>query len=85
MDFAFYLLATPASNYTRNERYFERVADLIREKLGAYKPGQFRPSEEDFKPGIKEKIRFFNFSFLKKAIINCLILRLSIATQLSTT
>jgi len=32
IDFDFYLLATPGSNYTRN--CFERVADLNREKLG---------------------------------------------------
>ena len=44
-------------------QYFERVADLNGEKLGAYKSGQFRPSEEDFKPGFKEKIRFLNFFF----------------------
>ena len=59
IDFDFYLLTTPASNYTRNWCYFERVADLNREKLGAYKPGQYRPSEEDFKAGFKEKISFF--------------------------
>ena len=34
------------------------------EKLGAYKPGQNKPSEEDFKLGFKEKIRFARF--LKK-------------------
>ena len=38
---------------------FGWAADLItREKLGAYKPGQNKPSEEDFKLGFKEKIRF---------------------------
>ena len=48
-------------------------------KLGAYKPGQDRPSEEDFKAGCKETITkdFFKL-FIKKVIINCLILRLSI-------
>ena len=45
-------------------------------KLGAYKPGLYRPSEEDFKAAFK--------TFFKKVVINCLILRLSIATQLST-
>jgi len=35
------------------------VAGLNREKLGAFKLGQNQPSEEDFKPGFKEKIRFF--------------------------
>ena len=33
--------------------------------------------------GFKEKIRFFKL-FVKKVIINCLILEFSIATQLST-
>ena len=59
-------------------RYFERAAGLNCDKLGAYKP-------EDFKPGFEEKIRFFRFFkiyFFKKSD-NCLILRLSIATQLS--
>ena len=32
IDFDFYLLATPGSNYTPN--FFERVADPNREKLG---------------------------------------------------
>ena len=45
-------------------------------KLGAYKPGQYWPSKEDLKVGFKEKKIFV------KVIINCLILRLSIATQL---
>ena len=56
------------------------VAGLNREKLGSYKPGQYQPSEEDFKPGFKEKTRFF---FEKKVRV-ILIIRLSIATQLST-
>ena len=62
-----------------HRRYFERAAGLNGEKLGAYKP------EEYFKPGFEEKIRFlriFKKTFLKSD--NCLILRLSIATQLST-
>ena len=37
IDFVFYLSATPESNYTRNWGYFERVADLNREKLGKIK------------------------------------------------
>jgi len=37
IDFDFYLLATPGSNYTRNWGYFERAADLSREKLGKIK------------------------------------------------
>ena len=37
IDFDFYLLATPGSNYTRNWGYFERAADLNREKLGKIK------------------------------------------------
>jgi len=40
------------------------VADLNREKLGAYEPDQYHPSGEDFKPGFKEKIRFF-YRFFK--------------------
>ena len=60
IDFDFYLLAAPGSNYTRNWGYFERAADLSREKLGKIKkPGQYRPSNEDFKVGFKEKIRLF--------------------------
>ena len=42
-----------------HQGYFERVAGLNREKLGAFKPGQYQPSEEDFKPSFKEKITFF--------------------------
>ena len=52
----FYLFATQGCNYTRN---FERLAGLNREKLGTFKPGQYQPSTEDFKPGFKEKMRFF--------------------------
>ena len=52
----FYLFATQGCNYTRN---FERMAGLNREKLGTFKPGQYQPSTEDFKPGFKEKMRFF--------------------------
>ena len=37
IDFDFYLLASPGSNYTLNWGYFERAADLIREKLGKTK------------------------------------------------
>ena len=47
--------------------------------MGAYKPGQYWPSKEDLKVGFKEKKK--NFC---KVIMNCLILRLSIATQLPT-
>ena len=41
--------------------YFERTADLNRENLivVAHKPELYQPSEDDFKPGFKEKIRFF--------------------------
>ena len=42
-----------------NRRYSERVAGVNREKLGAFKPGQYQPSEEDLKPGFKEQIGFF--------------------------
>ena len=42
-----------------HRRYFERVVDLNPEKMGAYRPGQYQPSEEDFKPGFKGKIRVF--------------------------
>ena len=34
IDWVFYLLATPGSNYTRNWGYFEWAADLYFEKLG---------------------------------------------------
>ena len=54
------------------------------QKQGSHKPGQYRQSEENFKADFKEKIGFFKTFFLKKVIINCLILRLSIATQLLT-
>ena len=59
------------------------MVDLSREKTGRYKPGQYRPSEEDFMAGFKEKIRFCH-TFFFKVMISCLILRLSIATLLST-
>ena len=35
------------------------MAGLNCEKRGTFKLGQNQPSEEDFKPGFKEKIRFF--------------------------
>ena len=73
MDFNFYLLATPGCNYTRN---FERVTGLNHEKLSAFKPGQYQPSKEDFKPSFrqsKDKIFLKNF-FYKKSEGNCLIL-----------
>ena len=42
---------------------------ITREKLGAYKPGQNKPSEKDFKLGSKEKNKIFKVflkDFLKK-------------------
>ena len=54
----------------------ESVADLNREKLGAYKPGQYKPSE-DFKPSFTVKNNILKI-FCKSVI--CLILGLSIAT-----
>ena len=66
IDFYFYLLATLGFNYTRNylhQCYFETVAGLNREKLGAHK------AEDDFQLGFEEKIRFFRFilkEFFKK-------------------
>ena len=70
IDLVFYLLATPGSNYTRNWGYFEWAADLQFWKTGKNKkPDQYQPSEEDFKAGFKEKIRFFK-TFFKKASDN---------------
>ena len=66
IDFVFYLFSTPESNYTRNWGYFERAADLNREKLGKIKkPGQYRPSEQDFKAGFLKKDKVFSDFFLK--------------------
>ena len=66
IDFVIYLFSTPGSNYTRNWGYFERAADLNREKLGKLKnPGQYRPSEEDFKAGFLKKDKVFSDFFLK--------------------
>ena len=42
-----------------HRRYFERVAGLNSEKLGAFKPGQYQPPGEVFKPSFKQKITFF--------------------------
>ena len=42
-----------------HRRYFESGGDLNPKNLGAYQPGQYQPSEEDFKTGFKEKRRFF--------------------------
>ena len=42
-----------------HRRYFERVAGLNSEKLGVFKPGQYQPPGEDFKPSFKQKITFF--------------------------
>ena len=42
------------------------MADLNREKLGKIKkPGQYRPSEEDFKAGFLKKDKVFSDFFLK--------------------
>ena len=66
IDFDFYLLATLESIYMRNWSYFERAVDLKWSKTGKNKkPGHYRPSEEDFKAGFKEKIRFFSTFFEK--------------------
>ena len=40
------------------------MVDSNPERLGAYRPGQYKPSEEDFKPGCKEKMRFFKDFFI---------------------
>ena len=37
-----------------HRRYFERVAGLNREKLSAFKPGQYQPSGEVFKLSFKK-------------------------------
>ena len=46
----------PVCEHTWNftEVVFEGVADLNHDKLGAYKPDHYKPSE-DFKPDVKEK------------------------------
>ena len=80
IDFVFYPLVTPGSNYARNWGYFERTADLNREKLGKIKNlADIGNPRKALKPVLKKSKVFW-----KKVIINCLILRLSIATQLST-
>ena len=60
-DFIYWLLRDLTTRGTTPTLTFERAADLNCEKLGAHKPGQYQPSEEDFKPGFKENIRFFRF------------------------
>ena len=77
----FYPLASPVCNYTRGTTLtlFWKGGRSKSWKLDTYK------QEEDFKPGFEEKIRFFRFFkniYLK--CDNCLILRISFATQLST-
>jgi len=47
--------------------YFGRVVDLNPEKIGTYRPGQYQPSE-GFKPGFKEKIRFFKDFFIRNNV-----------------
>ena len=42
-----------------HRRYFERATDLV------WKTAQYQPSEEDFKPGFKEKDKIFQI-FLKR-------------------
>ena len=62
IDFDIYLFTIPGPlklHPDLHRRYFERVVDINPEKLGAYRPGQNQPYEEDFKPGFKEKLRFF--------------------------
>ena len=65
---------------TLHRRYFERVAGLNCEKLDVFKPGQYQPPGEDFKPSFKQKITFF----LKKVRVIVWSLDFSIANQLST-
>ena len=77
-DFIHWLPQDVTTPGTTTTLFWKGGRFLNREKLDTYKP-------EDFKPGFEEKIRFFRFFkkiFLKSD--NCLILRLSIATQLST-
>ena len=68
-------LTTPGTTPT----LFERVADLNREKLGAYKPGQYVSYQKNILNLVLKK-RFFK-DFLKSD--NCLMLWISIVTQLS--
>ena len=80
INFKFYLLATSGSNYMWNWSYFERVADLNREKKWApTNLANIGHQKKTLKWVLKEKKIYFC-----KVIINCLILRLSIATQLPT-
>ena len=59
IDFDFYLLTTPGlpgCNYTwiYTNVILKRVVDSNPEKLGAYRPGQYQSSEEDFNPDFKK-------------------------------
>ena len=67
IDFDFYPLATPGFNYIRNltPTLFERVADLNREKLGAYKPGQYVSYQKNILNLVLKKRLDFCKDFLK--------------------
>ena len=55
IDFDFYVLATPESNYVQAElTFFWNGGRSYREELGIYQPGQYRPSEKTLNRALKE-------------------------------
>ena len=61
IDFDFYLLATHGSNYTWKWCYFERVADLNREKTERLLTWPISAIRRNFKVGFKETEKIFIF------------------------
>ena len=71
IDFDFYLLSIPGSNYTWNWCYFERVTDLNREKTGRLKTWPISAiRRRRLKSGFSRKKKdFFNFFFSSNNIV----------------
>ena len=67
-----------------NRHYFERVGDL---NPGTYKPDQYQPLEEDFKPGFKEILRIFKDYLIKsdKCLVNNTVIKNMPSNKLANT
>ena len=70
INFKFYLLATSGSNYMWNWSYFERVADLNREKTERLLTRPISAIRRNFKVGFKETEKIFNFFLSNNMVLS---------------
>ena len=73
---------TKKSNFTCQSKSFISIFFTCQVSACELQSFSYHDLANDIKAGFKEKIRFFKLFW--KVIINCLILRISLATQLST-